>query len=241
MAVDEKIKRELRVLNAYPISIDYVSGTNMVPIEFFLKDVVLPYGASAKIFVRKPSGAVVFENCTLDMETNSIEVVPTAQMFAEAGESIAQIQIIDSQDLINSYPITFNVYPMLPEDEAVVSTNEFGAFQTLLNSAMSISYAAVQEYIEDHGLTQGATPAQAAAIQQNTGDIAQLQEDVQDIQDQLLDISQTAYQYTLEHFSPRIEQVEENMLALSDRIDALLARIENIENSLISRSMTELS
>ena len=135
MAVDEKIKRELRVLNAYPISIDYVSGTNMVPIEFFLKDVVLPYGASAKIFVRKPSGAVVFENCTLDMETNSIEVVPTAQMFAEAGESVAQIQIIDSQDLINSYPITFNVYPMLPEDEAVVSTNEFGAFQTLLNSA----------------------------------------------------------------------------------------------------------
>ena len=237
---NEKIKRELRVLHAYPIKLDYVSGTNLIPIRFYLKDITIPYNATAKIFVKKPSGNVVFNDCTIDLGENAIEITPTAQMFAEPGDNLAQLQILDNGELINSYPITFNVYPMLPEDEAVTSKDEFGTFESLLNSAMSITYGAVQQYIEDHGLTQGATPAQAAQIQQNTSDISALREELDDIGSTEHDLIEDnlrvmrELQSTVDTFATDLEDHMEEY-------NALLSRVEAIEDALRSRNMNNAS
>ena len=92
----ENISIKLRVANkGFTQIVDYVQGSNMIPIVFEITDYDIPSGAKANIYIKKPSGAQIYNSCTIS--ENEVTVQPTTQMFAEAGKQFGQLQILSGQ------------------------------------------------------------------------------------------------------------------------------------------------
>ena len=104
----DEIIRDIFVRNrGLPVQIDYVQGTNAVPLKFQFRDYTVPSGAAARIYVKKPSGKEVYNSASLS--GNTVTVQPTTQMFAEAGEQEGQLQLTSGQKLLVTFPILFLV------------------------------------------------------------------------------------------------------------------------------------
>lgn len=101
-----QIERDVYVLeDGIENSISYVRATNAIPIVFHFRDYEIPDGATAQVFVNKPSGLAVYNSATIS--GNSVIVDTTMQMFAELGTSEMQIQISKDEDSLVtfSYPV----------------------------------------------------------------------------------------------------------------------------------------
>jgi len=116
-----------------PIRIDVVQDTNAVPIEFTLMDYDIPVGAEARIYIRKPSGLEIYNNCTI--EENNVIVQPTMQMYAEKGRAKAQLQIVADDVVAASFAFCIDVAENIASSSAVESSNEFGILDALINEA----------------------------------------------------------------------------------------------------------
>lgn len=90
-----------------PPVVDVVEGSNLLPVVFELADFVPPSGCTARIFVQKPSGKTVFNDCAIDC--NNVTVTPTTQMFAEPGRNPAQIILFQGERMQASFPFVFAV------------------------------------------------------------------------------------------------------------------------------------
>ena len=90
-----------------PPVVDVVEGNNLLPIVFELADFVPPSGCTARIFVQKPSGKTVFNDCAL--VGAQVTVQPTTQMFAEPGRNPAQIILFQGERMQASFPFVFAV------------------------------------------------------------------------------------------------------------------------------------
>ena len=84
-----------------------VEGNNLLPIVFELADFMPPSGCTARIFVQKPSGHTVFNDCAL--VGAQVTVQPTTQMFAEPGRNPAQIIVFQGEKMQASFPFVFAV------------------------------------------------------------------------------------------------------------------------------------
>lgn len=104
--------------------IDYVRGTNAVPIYFEFRDYDIPEGASAKVFVMKPSGKAVYNICTIFDQEVRVEV--TSQMFIEEGLSLMQVQIVKDEQSLVTYTQPVQVHKNFVEGDATESKNEAG-------------------------------------------------------------------------------------------------------------------
>lgn len=115
------------------VQIDYIQGTNAVPLRFQFRDYTVPTGAAARIYIKKPSGKEVYNNASLS--ENTVTVQPTSQMFAEAGEQEGQLQLTSGQKILVTFPILFRVERNLISESAVESTDEYGALLQLIQDA----------------------------------------------------------------------------------------------------------
>lgn len=130
----DEIIRDIFVRNrGLPVRIDYVQGTNAVPLKFRFRDYTVPSGAAARIYVKKPSGKEVYNSASLS--GNTVTVQPTTQMFAEAGEQEGQMQLTSGQKLLVTFPILFRVEWNLISESAVESTDEYGVLLQLIGDA----------------------------------------------------------------------------------------------------------
>lgn len=119
------INREVYVLrDVLKDKIDYVRGTNAVPIYFDFKDYDIPDGATAKVFVLKPSGKATFNLCAIFGQVVRVEV--TNQMFAEIGRSLLQIQIEKDEESLVTYTQPVEVHRNFSEGDVPESGNESG-------------------------------------------------------------------------------------------------------------------
>lgn len=119
------IRRDVRVLeNDLKDKIDYVRGTNAVPIYFEFQDYDIPEGASAKVFVMKPSGKAVYNICTIFGREVRVEV--TTQMFIEEGLNLMQVQITKNDQSLVTYMQPVQVHKNFVEGDATESKNEAG-------------------------------------------------------------------------------------------------------------------
>ena len=117
------IERDIYVLSnmtAVSIPIDYVQGTNLIPIKFNIVDYDLPDGATAKVYVKKPSTKAEFDTATID--GNSVIIDVKDSMFSETGTSSIQVLIAKESDTLVTfeYPVRVgrnNVAGELPESE----------------------------------------------------------------------------------------------------------------------------
>lgn len=116
-----------------PIVIDYVQGSNSIPIELNIEDWDVPSNAEARIYIRKPSGKEIYNSVTIS--TNTIKIKPTTQMFAEKGTNYGQIQIIKDKDILLSFILEFDVEENIINSSAIESKDEFNVLDGLINSA----------------------------------------------------------------------------------------------------------
>lgn len=113
-----------------PETIDYVQGTNAVPIVFTFRDWTVPSGAEARIFMKKPSGKEVYNAATIS--GNTVTVNPTTQMFAEAGVQEGQLEILYEEDILATFLINFRVERNIISESAIESNNEYGPLDQLI-------------------------------------------------------------------------------------------------------------
>lgn len=131
---EEKIVREIYLLqNKIIPPIEYVAGTNPVPIELHMKDFTLPSKAECRAFSKKPSGLETYN--TAEYSGQVITVRPTTQTFAEKGKTILQIQLIQEETVLTTFPLTVMVDRNIISDSAIESTNEYMIIDQLIKDA----------------------------------------------------------------------------------------------------------
>lgn len=229
--MQDRIHKHLAVLSKYANIVDYTAGTNMIPIEFIIDDWEIPYGATAAIYVKKPSGAVLYNEAEVDRDKNALIVTPTIQLFIEGGNLPAQLQILYDGKILNSFLITFHVQVQIVSNEAVESTNEFTMFASILQNVTTLTESVVQDYVEANGITTGANASQVAQIQANADDIASLGSDVAAILDNMAEVASriTDLVATVETLVTTVNSMVETVGSSARAIQDLQKRVNDIE------------
>ena len=97
----------------------------------------VPSGTTVVFRAKKPSGAVLYNNCVVD--DGKIEYTITSQTVAEKGVFPCEIQIIGADNKVIYTPcITLNVTENLYSDTEVESSNEFTELENALNKIPSL-------------------------------------------------------------------------------------------------------
>lgn len=146
-----------------PVLVHYVQHSTEIPIDFIIHDYEIPSGATARFYLRKPSGNEVYNDCTIS--GNKITLQPSAQTFAEKGLQKAQLQLMIEDKFLISFPIDFDVAENIIDSSAIESSNEYGALETLLQEAQE-NIPAAGEAAE--AANQAAEAANTAAGVANT-------------------------------------------------------------------------
>lgn len=103
------IRRDVYVLtDRLKQPIDYLQGTNAIPIEFTFRDYDIPSGASVRVLVEKPSGHKRFEQVTSRKE-NVVTVIPDQQMTAEVGISEMQLEVAEGNNILATFIQPINI------------------------------------------------------------------------------------------------------------------------------------
>lgn len=138
-----QIYREIFVTREeYTPPIQYAQATNALPIVIRFCDYNIPSGATANVFVKKPSGKSVQDAATINKNIITIDV--KTQMFVEVGINILQIQIINGQDVLVTFDLPVMVRKNRTEPGAPESESE-AAFFTELQEAANKARIAAQE------------------------------------------------------------------------------------------------
>ena len=97
----------------------------------------VPSDATVVFRAKKPSGAVLYNNCVVD--DGKIEYTITSQTVAEKGVFPCEIQIIGADNKVIYTPcITLNVTENLYSDTEVESSNEVTELENALNKIPSL-------------------------------------------------------------------------------------------------------
>ncbi len=135
------IERDVYVLkDAIKTPIDYVRGTNAIPIVFHFRDYDIPSGSIAAVYVKKPSGNAVYNNASVS--GNDVTVDVTTQMFAEFGQNVLQIQISKNNDNLVTFSQPVNVHENNTDEDAPKSENESTILQDVKAATAAANEAA---------------------------------------------------------------------------------------------------
>lgn len=136
-----QIKRDVYILSdKLKNPIDYVQNTNAISIIFTMRDYDIPSGATAQIFVSKPSGKSVYN--AAEISDNIVTVNVTTQMFSEVGVSALQIQISNAGKNLVTFEYPVCVHKNNTDPNAAESENESSFFDELRNAANAANQAA---------------------------------------------------------------------------------------------------
>lgn len=136
-----QIYREIFVTREeYTPPIQYAQATNALPIVIRFCDYNIPSGATANVFVKKPSGKSVQDTAVINGNTVTIDV--KTQMFTEVGICITQIQITNGQDVLITFDLPVMVRKNRTEPGAPESENEAAFFAELQEAADTANTAA---------------------------------------------------------------------------------------------------
>lgn len=120
--------------------IDYVQNTNSIQIILNFRDYQIPSGATAQVFVQKPSGKSVYDDAVIS--GNSVSVNVKTQMMSEVGFANMQIQITQGEENLVTFDQPIRVYENRTDPDAPQSENESSFFEQLQEAAESANQAA---------------------------------------------------------------------------------------------------
>lgn len=117
------IIRNMTLRSPGVVVIDYVQGSNYIPIMVNIVDYTVPSNSKANLYIEKPSGKIIYNAVTIS--GNTLIITPTVQMFAEYGEQIGTVEILDpTNKVLATFPITFHVAKNETNHENLMSLNE---------------------------------------------------------------------------------------------------------------------
>lgn len=159
----EEIKKYIQIKNKdVRTRIEYVQGTNSIPIILQVVDWEIPEGSEARIYVRKPSGKEVYNSA--EVSGNKVTIQPTTQMFAEFGSQLGQIQIANGDDIAATFLLEFSIEKNLAfESTAVESSDEYGVLDELIAEAQTAIAAAEKATSGASAATSSANKAASSA------------------------------------------------------------------------------
>lgn len=166
-----------------PPVIEVAQGSSALELVLNSADLQILPTDSARIYVKKPSGMEIYNDCTIQSDM-TIKVKTTTQMTAEVGRAECQLNITQADtDVANSAIFFLDVMKSIIDGSAVESTSEYTALQGLINEtteaisdaedAAATALAAVNNYIAPatysysngvHTLTLAAAYSSAQAI-----------------------------------------------------------------------------
>lgn len=159
-----QIERDVFVLKSnLKNPIDYVRGTNLLPIIMHFRDISIPSRATATVFVQKPSGKAVQASAAISGD--SVTITVTTQMFAEIGLSVLQIEITDGEDVLVTFAQPVNVYENYVNPDAPESENESDFFDKLNQAAQEAQDAAETANAAAEAANEAAASVTPQAIQ----------------------------------------------------------------------------
>jgi hypothetical protein len=86
-------------------------------------DYTVPSNSKANLYIEKPSGKIIYNAVTIS--GNTLIITPTVQMFAEYGEQIGTVEILDpTNKVLATFPITFHVAKNETNHENLMSLSE---------------------------------------------------------------------------------------------------------------------
>ena len=167
MIIRKKI--ELNIADsAPPPRVTAVQGDSGREYEFVLIGngrITVPNTASAQIYVVKPSGAKIYNACTI--VDGNVVAKTTTQMLAEVGNISAQLEIIDG-DVVKSFPFLIEVKKSIVDNTAPESTNEFTALTELLAQSNAALADTLQATDDANEAAEDATAATGLCITATT-------------------------------------------------------------------------
>lgn len=117
------IIRNMTLRSPGVVVIDYVQGSNYIPIMVNIVDYTVPSNSKANLYLEKPSGKIIYNAVTIS--GNTLIITPTVQMFAEYGEQIGTVEILDpTNKVLATFPITFHVAKNETNHENLMSLHE---------------------------------------------------------------------------------------------------------------------
>ena len=135
------IERDIYVLNdVVKTPIDYVRGTNTIPIIFHFRDYDIPSGSTAEAFVFNRDGTGT--QIDADVSGNDVEIQPVTDLFSEMGEAMLQVKISKSSNVLVTFAYPVAVRPNYTEGDAQPGGNHSGFFGELQDAADAANKAA---------------------------------------------------------------------------------------------------
>lgn len=131
-----EIRRDVYVLrDRIKDPIEYVQGTDEIPIVFLVRDYHIPEDAFVSVMVEKPSGKAVYHTVTDSVQNNAITIEPTKQMMAEAGTSKLQIEVVKDEKTLATFTYLIKVQKSLFK---IDSENGSNFFDEMLKKAQQV-------------------------------------------------------------------------------------------------------
>ena len=159
--------------------IQYVRGTDYLPIVMHFRDFNIPEDASAQVFIAKPSGNIFYGAATIS--GNDVTIATEEQMFIELGLTLMQISIQDNNKELISFAQPVYVSQNLKSGDLPDSTTDIKfldqAIQEANEAVDTATTAAQQAAIAVQNANQAIQNANQA-IQNANGLISELNEQV---------------------------------------------------------------
>lgn len=130
-----------------PRPIDLVQYDTGIQLVFVMVDFTPPEGASATLYVRKPSGKFVYQETGLSVSDGKVTIDLENQAITEHGEVPYQVRLANGDDLITTFAGIMRVEKSLADADAVESKTVISSFNTLTAEKIAEIEAETDEFI----------------------------------------------------------------------------------------------
>ena len=170
-----------------PIKVPAVQGDTGRRILFTVTDMDIPSGSYATIYAKKPSGAEIYNSCSVSQSSSGASVITvdlTSATLEEPGEIPAQIQVVNGEDVVTTFLFWLCVQKNIITDSAIEGKDEFTALEKATAAAKQATDDANQAKQDADEAAEAANKAAAKAegaaseilpIEISSGDVLKLE------------------------------------------------------------------
>ena len=128
--------------------IDVVQYDTGIHLVFTVKDFDIPSGATAKLYVQKPSGKFVFQEDGITVVDNTILINLENQAITEHGKVPYQVSITNGSDMITTFTGLMMVEKSLKDSNAVESKTVIRAFDEVVSDHVAEFQAKAEQIVQ---------------------------------------------------------------------------------------------
>ena len=128
--------------------IDVVQYDTGIHLVFTVKDFDIPSGATAKLYVQKPSGKFVFQEDGITVVDNTILINLENQAITEHGKIPYQVSITNGSDMITTFTGFMVVEKSLKDSNATESKTVIRAFDEVVSDHVAEFQAKAEQIVQ---------------------------------------------------------------------------------------------